>query len=77
MKQEYGTSYNNIPATTIPYWDETCGEFFYNGNELNNTFEIFVSKLDTYKPRDFILNNLSIDICENNLIDLVNNKFKL
>lgn len=77
MNQEHGSKYKNIPATTIPYWDETCGEFFYNGNELNNTFEKFISKLDSYKPRDFILNNLSIDICENNLIDLVNNKFKL
>lgn len=77
MNQEHGSSYKNIPATTIPYWDEKCGEFFYNANELNNTFEIFISKLDSYKPRDFILNNLSIDICENNLIDLINNKFKL
>ena len=77
MNQEHGSRYKNIPATTIPYWDETCGEFFYNGNELNDTFEKFISKLDIYKPRDFILNNLSIDICENNLIDLVNNKFKL
>ena len=77
MKQEYGSSYDNIPATTIPYWDNKCGEFFYEDNELNNTFENFISKLDSYKPRDFILNNLSIDICENNLIDLINNKFKL
>ena len=74
MNQEYGSNYNNIPATTIPYWDETCGEFFYDSNELNNTFENFISKLDTYKPRDFILNNLSVDICENNLIDLINHK---
>lgn len=28
MNQTYGTSCDDIPATTIPYWDERCGEFF-------------------------------------------------
>jgi hypothetical protein len=28
MNQEQNSSYNNIPATTIPYWNESCGEYF-------------------------------------------------
>ena len=50
MRQEYGSSYNDIPATTIPYWDERCGEYFYNINELEDKFNLFLSKLETYKP---------------------------
>lgn len=73
MNQEYGQNYDDIPATTIPYWDYRCGEFFYNENELENMFELFLSKLETYNPRNFIIENLSVDICEKKLMDVVIN----
>lgn len=72
MNQEYGSNYNDIKATTIPYWDERCGENFTELNELNNTFEIFISKLNDYKPRDYILENLSMDKCEKKFIEVIN-----
>ena len=70
MSQEYGAGYDNIPACTIPYWDESCGEFFYEKEELENTFNKFISKLDTYKPREYILENLSIEKCEERFLAL-------
>ena len=73
MNQEHKSSYNNIPATTIPYWNESCGEYFYNEQELENTYNLFISKLDTYKPREFILKNLSVETCEKNLINFIEN----
>ena len=73
MKQEYGSSYNDIPATTIPYWDERCGEFFYNTTELEDRFNLFLSKLETYKPREYILENLSMEVCEKKLIEVIQN----
>ena len=73
MNQEYGVNYNDIPATTIPYWNESCGEFFYTYEELNEKFNTFISKLNSYNPRKFVLDNLSIDVCEQKLIDLVIN----
>jgi hypothetical protein len=73
MNQEFRSSYNNIPATTIPYWDARCGEYFYNVDELEETFNKFLSKLDTYKPREFILENLSFDVCEKKLINFIKN----
>ena len=76
MNQEYNSTYNDIPATTIPYWSEQCGEYFYEKNEFEKTFQIFISKINYYKPREYILQTLSTDICENNLIDLINNKFE-
>jgi hypothetical protein len=72
MNQEYGYNYSDIPATVIPYWDERCGEYFYNESEINQKFNLFISKLDNYKPRDYILENLSMEICEQKLINLVN-----
>ena len=65
MNQEIGPNYDNIPATTIPYWDERCGEYFHRQHEMERTFDLFLSKLDTYKPRDYVVENLSFDACEN------------
>jgi hypothetical protein len=71
MNQENGSNYPDIPASTIPYWDERCGEFFYDKEELETTFQTFVSKLEEYRPRDYILETLSIPVCEKRLIDLI------
>lgn len=71
MGQEYRSNYGNIPATTIPYWDKRCGEFFYDFYELENTFDKFISNLNNYKPREYIMENLSDDVCESRLIKLI------
>lgn len=73
MNQEFGSNYDNIPTTTIPYWDERCGEYFYDKDDLEKTYNLFISKLETYKPRDFILENLSMEVCEKKLINIINN----
>ena len=69
----YREHYKNIKSnvTSIPYWDSSCGEFFYNKDEFENKFNLFINNLNKYQPRQFILNNLTYDICEkkwNNLI---------
>jgi len=73
MDQEYGSSYEKYKATTIPYWDNRCGESFYNIEEFEVTYNKFMENIDNYKPREFILENLSVEVCENKLIDLINN----
>jgi glycosyltransferase involved in cell wall biosynthesis len=72
MNQEHGSNYNNIPATTIPYWDERCGEYFYNINEVENIFNLFITKLESYRPREYILEIISIEKCEEKFINIVN-----
>ena len=71
MNQEYGYNYADIPATVIPYWDERCGEYFYNNTELEKTFDLFISKLETYKPREYILENLSVEKCSEIFLELL------
>jgi hypothetical protein len=75
MDQEYRSNYVVIPATTIPYWDHRCGEYFYNDYELENTYNKFITKLriDAYKPREYILENLSIKKCQEKFVNLINN----
>ena len=61
----YRNEYINIKSavSTVPYWSNECGELFFNYSDLENMFDKFISKLDTYKPRKFILDNLSIEKC--------------
>ena len=73
MNQEYGSTYSNLPATTTSYWDNKCGELFYNVNEFEVTYNKFIENINNYKPREFILENLSVDVCETKLIDFINN----
>jgi len=63
LSQEYKQNYDNYYATSIPYWDERCGEYFFNIEELENKYKYFISNLDNYKPREFILENLSVEKC--------------
>ena len=71
MNQETGQNYADIKATTIPYWDERCGEFFYEKEHLETTFDKFISKLETYKPRDYILENLGVEKCSERFLELI------
>ena len=74
MRQEYGSNYSDIPATTVPYWDGRCGELFYQDSEFLERFQLFLEKLPTYSPREYILENLSMDVCEKRVIDLIVNR---
>lgn len=70
MKQEYDTNNNDYPATSIPYWNESCGEFFYNFEELETVYNRFIRNLENYTPRQFVLTELSMNVCKNRLLNL-------
>jgi hypothetical protein len=75
MDQEYSANYNAIPCTSIPYWNQQCGEYFHHYQELPATFQIFQSKLQRqkyYNPREYILENLSTRKCAERFMELIN-----
>ena len=71
MNQEYGSRYEPIPCTSVPYWDERCGEIFYKQEEFETKYDEFINKLDTYKPREYILENLSVEKCAKRFRELI------
>tara|TARA_B100001287_G_C22660764_1_gene520231 strand:- start:1082 stop:1942 length:861 start_codon:yes stop_codon:yes gene_type:complete len=71
MNQEEGSNYLDIPATSIPYWDERCGEYFYNKDQFEKTYNKFINKLNRYKPREFVIENLSVKKCAENFKNLL------
>jgi len=48
-----------VPATSIPYWDERCGSAS-NDVDLKH-FEEFLEKLNTFSPREYILENHTLE----------------
>lgn len=61
-----------VPATSIPYWDETCGEKFYYENEMEETFSKFYDRISSYNPRKFVEKNLSYKRSVEILLEILN-----
>jgi hypothetical protein len=73
MNQEYGSRYQPIPCTSIPYWDSRCGEYFHDFAELPFAFQTLQTKLDkeSYNPRQYILDTLSTERCAERFMELI------
>jgi hypothetical protein len=61
-----------VPATSVPYWDETCGEKFYNESEMGETFLNFYDRIGSYNPREFVEKNLSYKRSVEILLEILN-----
>ena len=61
-----------VPATSIPYWDERCGEVFFNKDELEETFSKFYATINEYDPKSFIKDNLSFSKTVEQLMEIFN-----
>lgn len=51
------------PVTSVPYWDERCGRKFAHLAEFSEQLSEFWANLANYSPRDYILQNLTLEIC--------------
>ena len=67
---DQGEAYR-VPATSIPYWDERCGEVFFNIEDLEVTFSKFYATLEKYDPKAFIKDNLSFECSVKTLLDIL------
>ena len=67
---DQGEAYR-VPATSIPYWDDKCGEVFFNIDDLEVTFSKFYATLDQYDPKAFIKDNLSFECSVKTLLDIL------
>lgn len=64
--QQHGSrhlSRYKTPVTSVPYWDDRCGEMFYDWENFSDKFENFLKKVPEYSPRKFVIENVSTDAC--------------
>lgn len=64
----------NIAATSVPYFDKRCGERFAGLEDLEEKLSIFMEKIkaSVYCPRDFILENLTLEGCSKQFLLFMN-----
>ena len=67
---DQGESYR-VPATSIPYWDERCGEKFYDIDKLEETFDNFYARINDYDPKAYVKENLSFESSVKTLLDIL------
>jgi glycosyltransferase involved in cell wall biosynthesis len=62
-----------IPATSVPYFNERCGLRFAYFEEFAAQLEKFLQRLQTgaFSPRDYILENLTVEKCAQHFVELV------
>jgi len=51
------------PVSAVPYWDERCGIKFASVGEFNEKLKLFLENAGKFKPRDYILENLTLELC--------------
>ena len=64
MGQEYA-----VPATSVPYWSDECGERVTSFYQFEEKFAIFQGKLNDYTPKDFVDRELSPEATVKILLD--------
>lgn len=62
---------NKSKATSIPYFDNTCGKIFYNIEDIENAYNKFIT--NSYQPREYILKNCNYITQAQKLVDILNN----
>ena len=60
-----------LTATSVPYWDHRCGELFYKQEEFDATLQKVSANAHLYKPRDYIVENLSPKACYQRLLTVM------
>jgi hypothetical protein len=60
-----------VPASSVPYWSEVCGEKFYAKSQMEETFDRFYSNIDIYSPQKYVEENLSYKASVNKLLEIL------
>jgi len=65
------------PVTSVPYWDERCGRTFAEFGDFAAAFPEFWDDVlrGIFKPREFILDNLTREACAQRYAELANECF--
>jgi len=59
-----------VPASSVPYWSDTCGEKFYSEDEFEFTFQKFYDRIDRYNSKSLFNSQLSYKVSMKNLFNL-------
>ncbi len=58
------------PVSSVPYWDDRCGLKFKDADDFKTKLPVFLNGINKFKPRDFILENLTLEICAQQYLEI-------
>jgi hypothetical protein len=63
-----------VPATSVPFFDQRCGVTFKDLEAFIGGFGLFYEEalMGKFKPREFVLENLSIEKSTDRMLDIYN-----
>ncbi|MCB9283019.1 MAG: glycosyltransferase [Lewinellaceae bacterium] len=61
----------NDGVSSVPYWDERCGFKFSDYSEFLSKLDDFLDQLNYFSPRDYILENLTLEKCAKQYLQIV------
>ena len=67
---DQGEAYR-VPATSVPFWDDRCGEKFFTVDEMGQTFDKFYARINDYNPKGFVKEKLSFGSSVKTLLDIL------
>lgn len=57
-------------VSSVPYWDERCGMKFLHFNDFSSKLTDFLEKLSAFNPRGYILDNLTLERCAQQYVQI-------
>ena len=58
------------PVSSVPYWDDRCGVKFSGIIDFKFKLQEFLDKMDEFKPRAYILENLTLEKCAEKYLEI-------
>ena len=60
------------PVSSVPYWDKRCGIKFTDRTDFELNLKSFMADINTFMPREYILENLTIEGCALQYLQIYN-----
>ena len=60
------------PVTSVPFWDDRCGRRFSDFTDFEMKWNAFWMEMqdNCFKPRDYILENLTLEKCARDYVEI-------
>ncbi|MCC8425735.1 glycosyltransferase [Mucilaginibacter sp. UR6-11] len=63
------------PVSSVPYWDDRCGKKFTGAADFEETLAGFLADINLFKPRDYVIENLSLEKCASAYLKIVQDTY--
>lgn len=67
----YSWGQPELPATSVPYFDERCGVRFSGIEEFPERLTEFLDRRIVLAPRDYVLDNLTLEKCSSHYLQIL------